>query len=154
MVCLRGVIFGAASRESLAAVWVGNAGGIRLLGDHALHSSLSTTTGRQGGADLPRLHHCPVHSPSRLPRGASVSGSTRAALIWARGQDRKRLRVRIAKLEADLAYFQARLEIIGEPRTSNQRAQRRAFKLLYRALGDRIVRLKRRLVENDETNVL
>ena len=61
--------------------------------------------------------------------------------------ERARRRTRLANLEADVAYFQARLEIIGEPRTTNQQAQRRVFKLLHKSLGDKIIRAKRRMVE-------
>ena len=44
--------------------------------------------------------------------------------------ERRRHRVRLARLEADMAYFQARLEIIGEPDSANQMAQRKAFKVI------------------------
>jgi hypothetical protein len=79
-------------------------------------------------------------SASRVRRGA--------------GDDRLRLRILLARLESDLAYFQARLEIIGDPVTTNQRAQRKAFKLLHRTIGDRVLRLKRRLVEDEQTPAL
>lgn len=46
----------------------------------------------------------------------------------------RRRKVELARMEADVAYFQARLELIGEPTTSNQTAQRKAFKLLYAKL--------------------
>ena len=52
-------------------------------------------------------------------------------------------------MESDLAYFQARLEIIGDPETSNQHAQRKAFKLLYKAFGNHIVRTKQRMAEQE-----
>ena len=64
-----------------------------------------------------------------------------------RGNDRQRMRLRLANLEADVAYFQARLEIIGDPITSNQRAQRKVFKLLYKSVGERIVRAKKQLLD-------
>ena len=38
----------------------------------------------------------------------------------------------MALLEADVAYFYARLELLGEPSTSNQTAQRKAFRQLSR----------------------
>lgn len=57
--------------------------------------------------------------------------------------ERKRHRSRLAKLEADMAYFQARLEIIGEAGSSNQMAQRKVFKLLYKATGSKILKVKR-----------
>jgi hypothetical protein len=43
----------------------------------------------------------------------------------------RRARVRLARLDADLAYFQARIEILGDPVTMNQQAQRKAFTALY-----------------------
>ena len=53
----------------------------------------------------------------------------------------------MASLEADVAYFQARLEIIGEPQTANQLAQRKAFKALHESLGGMILKSKRRIIE-------
>ncbi|MEJ2326708.1 MAG: hypothetical protein P8Y27_05170 [Chromatiaceae bacterium] len=44
---------------------------------------------------------------------------------------RRRARARLARLEADLAYFQARIEILRDPVTMNQQAQRKAFTALY-----------------------
>jgi hypothetical protein len=70
------------------------------------------------------------------------------------GDERLRLRIRLARLESDLAYFQARLEIIGDPTTTNQRAQRKAFKLLHRTIGDRVLRLRRRLVQSERPQAL
>lgn len=77
--------------------------------------------------------------------------STLSASSEPRGDrdERVRLRIRLARLESDLAYFQARLELIGDPATTNQRAQRKAFKLLHRTVGDRVLGLKRRLVESE-----
>lgn len=57
--------------------------------------------------------------------------------------ERRRHRVRVARLEADIAYFQARLEVIGEPESTNQMAQRKVFKLLYRSIAERVLRAKR-----------
>ena len=59
------------------------------------------------------------------------------------GDERRRHRVRLARLEADMAYFQARLEIIGEPGSTNQMAQRKVFKLLHRSLAERVLQAKR-----------
>ena len=59
----------------------------------------------------------------------------------------KRQRIRLAKLEADMAYFQARLEMIGEPGSTNQMAQRKVFKLLQQSLGSKILQAKRRYSE-------
>jgi hypothetical protein len=50
---------------------------------------------------------------------------------------------RITALEADLAYFQARMELIGAPVTSNQKAQIRTFRHLYQALERIVARLHR-----------
>jgi hypothetical protein len=62
--------------------------------------------------------------------------------------ERSRRRVRLARLEADLAYFLARLEIIGDPGSTNQMAQRKVFKLLHKTLAGRILQAKR---EDSET---
>ncbi len=61
--------------------------------------------------------------------------------------ERTRLRICLADLEADLAYFQARLEILGEPETANQLAQRKVFNLLHKSLGEMVLKGKRRMVE-------
>lgn len=50
-------------------------------------------------------------------------------------------RLRLAKWQADLAYFQARLALIGEPTTLHQAAQRRTFAELHQAIGTRRQRL-------------
>jgi hypothetical protein len=57
--------------------------------------------------------------------------------------ERKRRRVRLARLEADIAYFQARLEIIGEPTTANQLTQRKAFVLLLKTVSTKVAKVKR-----------
>jgi len=54
--------------------------------------------------------------------------------------------VRLARMEADMAYFQARLEIIGEPDSANQMAQRKVFKLLHRSIAERVLHAKRQSV--------
>jgi hypothetical protein len=61
--------------------------------------------------------------------------------------ERKRSRLRLAKLEADMAYFQARLEMIGEPVSTNQIAQLKVFKLLHKTTGGRILKAKREYAE-------
>ncbi len=53
-------------------------------------------------------------------------------------------RLTITGLEADLAYFQARLELIGKPTTINQSAQLATFQLLISALNENLERLKRK----------
>ena len=62
-------------------------------------------------------------------------------------EERARRRVRLAHLEADVAYFQARLEILGEPGSANQLAQRKVFKLLHKSIGEKILQAKRRMIE-------
>lgn len=56
-------------------------------------------------------------------------------------------RVRLAQLEADMAYFHARLEHLGRPISANQLAQRKVFRLLAQTTGDRIVRARERMLE-------
>ena len=59
-------------------------------------------------------------------------------------QARREVRIRLAKLEADMAYFQARLELIGEPNSSNRAAQRKLFHLLHKATAKQILDARRR----------
>jgi hypothetical protein len=61
-------------------------------------------------------------------------------------QDNTRLRVDLnpISLEADVAYFGARLELVGEPQTRYQAAQLKVYKALEAALGDNLKRLKKR----------
>lgn len=59
--------------------------------------------------------------------------------------ERLRSKLKLARMEADLAYFQARIEILGEPATANQEAQRTVFTLLRDAIGRDILRQRRRL---------
>ncbi len=47
-------------------------------------------------------------------------------------------------LEADLAYFGARLELVGEPRTRYQVAQLKVYKALESALGENLNRLRKK----------
>jgi hypothetical protein len=47
-------------------------------------------------------------------------------------------------LEADLAFFAARLELLGRPSTVYQHAQRRTFEILQTNLGETLNRLQRR----------
>jgi hypothetical protein len=57
---------------------------------------------------------------------------------------RRQRRVSLARLEADVAYFQARLEMIGDaPGTTNQMAQRKVFKLLHKNAGAKILKANR-----------
>ena len=52
-----------------------------------------------------------------------------------------RRRVRIAQAESDLAYFQARLALIGQPLRLKQYAQQRAFEILNEAVGQKLSKL-------------
>ncbi|NEX22020.1 hypothetical protein G3480_17195 [Thiorhodococcus mannitoliphagus] len=61
--------------------------------------------------------------------------------------ERKRHRIRLARLEADMAYFQARLELIGAPNSSNRAAQRKVFNLLHKTVASKILKLRRRFAE-------
>jgi hypothetical protein len=57
-------------------------------------------------------------------------------------QQRSRRRARVAKCQADIAYFQARLTLLGEPQTLNQAAQQRTFRRLLKALSRRVVNVR------------
>lgn len=59
--------------------------------------------------------------------------------------ERRRQRLRLARLEADLAYFQARLEMIRHPDSANQLAQRKVFKALHEALAAKVMDIHREL---------
>ena len=43
-----------------------------------------------------------------------------------------RRKVDLARLEADIAWLHTHLELLGKPSTSNQTAQRKAFRNLYK----------------------
>ena len=68
------------------------------------------------------------------------TGSPENAAI---AEDRRRRRARLARLEADMAYFQARLEFIGEPGNTNQMAQRKVFKTLHKSIASKVLNAKR-----------
>jgi hypothetical protein len=51
-------------------------------------------------------------------------------------------RLALARLEADVAYFQARLDFLDQPETSNQAAQRKAFKHLFNGLSGQVAAAK------------
>jgi hypothetical protein len=82
-------------------------------------------------------------------RMADVSRPTKADEDPTQGVDQVTAweRLRISALEADLAYFRARLELIGEPKTFNQKAHTKAFGLLNQAVSTILNRLKRRAGE-------
>lgn len=58
-------------------------------------------------------------------------------------------RIRLAKLEADMAYFEARLELIGEPTSSHRAAQRKLFTLLHKVIARQILETRRRHIQSD-----
>jgi hypothetical protein len=60
-------------------------------------------------------------------------------------QKRNKLRVNLnpISLEADLAYFGARLELVGEPETRYQVAQLKVYKALESALCENLKRLRK-----------
>ncbi|MBT2968866.1 MAG: hypothetical protein B6D72_00570 [gamma proteobacterium symbiont of Ctena orbiculata] len=62
------------------------------------------------------------------------------------GQESNKLRVNLnpISLEADLAYFGARLELVGEPETSYQAAQLKVYKALEAALEENLKRLRKK----------
>jgi hypothetical protein len=61
-------------------------------------------------------------------------------------QDSSRLRVNLnpISLEADVAYFGARLELVGEPHTHYQAAQLKVYRALEEALGNNLKRLRKK----------
>ncbi|MET0070835.1 MAG: fumarate hydratase [Candidatus Thiodiazotropha sp.] len=61
-------------------------------------------------------------------------------------QESNKLRVNLnpISLEADLAYFGARLELVGEPETSYQAAQLKVYKALEAALEENLKRLRKK----------
>ena len=56
-------------------------------------------------------------------------------------------RLSITALEADLAYFNARLELIGTPTTTNQKAQLATFRLLIQSTTRILYRIHHPLSE-------
>jgi hypothetical protein len=62
------------------------------------------------------------------------------------GQESNKLRVNLnpISLEADLAYFGARLELVGEPETHYQAAQLKVYKALEAALEENLKRLRKK----------
>ena len=48
---------------------------------------------------------------------------------------------RVSALEADLAYFSARLELLGVPATLHQLAQRKAYQSMQRSLQEMLAQL-------------
>ncbi|MBK1694910.1 hypothetical protein CKO09_09180 [Chromatium weissei] len=61
--------------------------------------------------------------------------------------ERKRQQLRLARLETDLAYFQARLELITDSHTSYRVTQRKVFHLLNKSVVYKIQKIKQRYAE-------
>ncbi|HEB95020.1 MAG TPA: hypothetical protein ENI96_01150 [Sedimenticola thiotaurini] len=59
-------------------------------------------------------------------------------------QEKKQFRIRISGLEADVAYFDARLALLGEtPASPHQAAQIRTYRILEENLSAMLERLRR-----------
>jgi hypothetical protein len=91
------------------------------------------STGRCDAGNGVMAGRPPVDAQRRQARGPD--GSSNAG-PWGR--------LSVTGIEADLAYFQARIELIGEPSTINQKAQLAAFRFLTHAVGRVLNRLKRK----------
>ncbi len=52
------------------------------------------------------------------------------------------LKLRVSALEADLAYFAARLELLGRPVTAHQQAQMKTYRALEKAIENILKRLR------------
>jgi len=57
--------------------------------------------------------------------------------------DKFRVNLNPIALEADLAYFGARLELVGNPVTLYQEAQLKAYQVLAKSLEDTLQRLRK-----------
>jgi hypothetical protein len=55
-----------------------------------------------------------------------------------------RVNLNTISLEADVAYFGARLELVGDPETRYQAAQLKVYKVLESALDENLKRLKKK----------
>ncbi len=58
-------------------------------------------------------------------------------------------RQRIAECQSDMAYFQARLALIGVPKRAHQIAQRQAFEELHRSLAQTLAALRQDAAADD-----
>jgi hypothetical protein len=58
--------------------------------------------------------------------------------------NRLRVNLNTISLEADVAYFGARLELVGEPQTRYQAAQLKVYKVLETSLDENLKRLKKK----------
>jgi hypothetical protein len=55
-----------------------------------------------------------------------------------------RVNLNTISLEADVAYFGARLELVGDPETRYQAAQLKVYRVLEAALDENLKRLKKK----------
>jgi hypothetical protein len=84
-----------------------------------------------------RRWHMAEKTPARAPGDPHLNGPADAR------EEIVQRRLVTIQLQSDLAYFQARLGLIGEPKTTNQEAQRRTFKLLHQAVGQQMIRTRK-----------
>lgn len=75
-----------------------------------------------------------MNEPQATTQVLIQGGPEHALGIWGRPS--------ITALEAELAYFNARLEFIGRPTTINQKAQLAAFRLLVQSTTRILYRLR------------
>jgi hypothetical protein len=57
--------------------------------------------------------------------------------------DKLRVNLNPIALEADLAYFGARIELVGVPKTQYQEAQLKVYRVLATSLEETLLRLRR-----------
>ncbi|MCU7844419.1 MAG: fumarate hydratase [Candidatus Thiodiazotropha sp. (ex Monitilora ramsayi)] len=68
----------------------------------------------------------------------------RSNVLTGKVSNRLRVNLNTISLEADVAYFGARLELVGEPETRYQAAQLKVYKALEMALDDNLKRLRKK----------
>ena len=70
-----------------------------------------------------------------------------------RSEKKKKLSGRsISELEADVAYFDARLSLIGKPVTLYQKAQATTYRILEGMLIQKLVRMRREAQKKNADN--
>ncbi|WP_246237625.1 hypothetical protein [Caldichromatium japonicum] len=60
----------------------------------------------------------------------------------------------MAKLESDIAYFQTRLQLIGELNSTHRLAQHKVFKLLLKSAARELFNARRRKSRGGKEDVL
>lgn len=73
-----------------------------------------------------------------------MAGRWEEKLLSAEDSNKLRVNLNPISLEADLAYFGARLELVGEPETRYQAAQLKVYKALEAALDENLKRLRKK----------